>query len=388
MKRLLSVIVLMSLAVGAWAQQISERQARDRALQFLANSATAKARGMVVADKQTTMAKVGAKSIYAFNLDGGGFVIASGDSRALPVLGYSATGTIDWDNMPDNMQAWLKQYDEAIATLGDTKEFVDGFSTFRAKTRGDRAAIKPLLKTHWDQLTPYWDKVPLYEGANPNWQGQKSPTGCVATAIAMIMNYHQWPKAACEPIPAYSITTAYENKEKEWEIDALPATTFDWGNMLDDYYVDGILQATEAQQDAVATLMRYCGQSAMMWYSPEFSGCDHQPVVEALVKYFGYKNTVRAAKRISYTIDGWEDLIYSELAEGRPVQYGGLTEYDGHSFVCDGSTATASSTSTGVGAAFAMTITHSPSSTPITTSVSAPVPAASASALARMPSSA
>ncbi len=41
MKRLLPVVVLMLLAVGVWAQQISEQQARDRALQFLANSATA-----------------------------------------------------------------------------------------------------------------------------------------------------------------------------------------------------------------------------------------------------------------------------------------------------------------------------------------------------------
>ena len=336
MKRLLSIVVLMLLAVGAWAQQISEQQARERALQFLASSSTAKSRGVNVVDKQTTTAKVGAKSIYAFNLDGGGYVIASGDSRSLPVLGYSATGTIDWDNMPDNMRAWLKQYDKAIATLGDTKEFVDGNSTLRAKTRGDRAAIKPILKTHWDQTSPYWNKVPLYEGANPDWQGQKSPTGCVATAMAMIMNYYQWPKAACEPIPAYSITTAYENEEKEWKIDALPATTFDWDNMLDEYYVNRKLKANEAQQDAVATLMRYCGQSVMMYYSPEFSGSDHQQVVEALVKYFGYKNTVRATKRITCTIDEWEDLIYSELAKGKPVQYGGETEESGHSFVCDG----------------------------------------------------
>ena len=98
-------------------------------------------------DRKTVTAKTDAKSIYAFNLDGGGYVIASGDSRALPVLGYSATGSIDWDRMPDNMRAWLKSYDQAMATLGDTKEFTDGESKYGQKTRAPRKAIAPLLKT-------------------------------------------------------------------------------------------------------------------------------------------------------------------------------------------------------------------------------------------------
>lgn len=44
-------------------------------------------------------------------------MIASGDSRALPVLGYSATGSIDWDHMPDNMKAY-GQYSVYILSSG------------------------------------------------------------------------------------------------------------------------------------------------------------------------------------------------------------------------------------------------------------------------------
>ena len=32
--------------------------------------------------------------------------------------------------------------------------------------------------------------------------------------MAQIMNYYQWPKAACEPIPEYEYETAHENKKK------------------------------------------------------------------------------------------------------------------------------------------------------------------------------
>ena len=337
MKRPLFLLLLVLTTAGVWAQQISEEQARDRALKHLTTNGAAKARGMNVAsDRKATTAKTDAKSIYAFNLEGGGYVIASGDSRALPVLGYSATGTIDWDRMPDNMRAWLKSYDQAMATLGDTKEFTDGESKYGQKTRAPRKAIAPLLKTQWYQAEPYWNDLPHYDGANPGWKGLPTLTGCVATAMAMIMNYYQWPKEACTEIPAYDITTAHENVEKVWHIDALPPTTFDWDNMLDNYVTPEGTIGTPEQQKAVAKLMRYCGQSVQMRYSPMDSGSNRQAVAEALVKYFGYQNTAQVSHRMYYSIDGWENLIYSELANGRPVQYGGYSEDGGHVFVCDG----------------------------------------------------
>jgi len=141
MKRPLVLLLLVLMTATVWAQQISEEQARDRALKYLTANDAAQSRGMKVAmDRKLVRARTDAKRIYAFNLEGGGYVIASGDSRALPVLGYSATGTIDWDRMPDNMRAWLKSYDEAMATLGDTKVFTDGVSTYGQKTRAPREA--------------------------------------------------------------------------------------------------------------------------------------------------------------------------------------------------------------------------------------------------------
>lgn len=108
MKRIIFLIALMWLTIGTWAQHLTEQQAKERALQYLNEKAPAKARGL--ASAQLKSAKVGAEKIYAFNREGGGYVIASADERTLPVLGYSDSGSIDWDRMPANMQAWLKQY--------------------------------------------------------------------------------------------------------------------------------------------------------------------------------------------------------------------------------------------------------------------------------------
>ena len=262
MRRTSILIALICLTIGTWAQQLTEQQAMDRALQYL-NGKAAKARSKGKTDGvKMTVAKVDAEKIYAFNRENGGYVIASADSRTLPVLGYSDSGSIDWEDMPENMRAWLKSYDEAIATLGDRIDFKDGIALRKhVETRAAKAAIEPLIKTTWYQAAPYWNKSPLYEGAGEKLQGKQCYTGCNATAMAQVMNYYKWPKASPE-IHAYDSWSYYHGEEKWWHIDGLPSVTFDWDNMLDNYEefdeagkTIGIL-GNENQQEAVATLMR------------------------------------------------------------------------------------------------------------------------------------
>ena len=335
MKRSLFVFLLAVLVLGAWAQAISEQDAKARVLQYLQKSERVKARGGKPIGEQLALAKVGAEKIYAFNLEGGGYVIASGDSRALPVLGYSDSGHIDWENMPASMKWWLKSYDEAIASLSD-HQFVDGNPVEgKAMTRASTmTAIAPLLAMHWDQGAPYWDQCPVYDGEYALYKGQTCLTGCVATAMAQIMAYHQWPREACKEIPAYDFEYAFEGKSEPCRLDALPPVTFSWDQMLNDYTNEN--PGTAVQRAAVAELMRYCGQSVIMDYSPSFSGAQPISVVMALRKYFGYDQGARNLNRVFYSIAEWEDLVYQELAAGRPVQYGGFSDDGGHSFVCDG----------------------------------------------------
>ena len=104
MKNLVRIIVLILVMVavgGARAQQLNEQEAKARAMRYLTNHGKAFVRGENPSGKELalTSATVEARSIYAFNREGGGYVIASADSRALPVLGYSDTGTIDWEQM-------------------------------------------------------------------------------------------------------------------------------------------------------------------------------------------------------------------------------------------------------------------------------------------------
>ena len=72
-----------------------------------------------------------------------------------------------------------------------------------------------------------------------------------------------------------------------------------------------------------------------MNYSIYGSGADVYP--EILVNVFEYNKNIRLLYRDLYTTSQWEDMIYAELAAGRPVLYGGQTGKEGgHQFIVDG----------------------------------------------------
>jgi hypothetical protein len=328
MKRISTLFMLLAMGTVLFAAQISQQQAMEQARSFINK--------MKSGDRMLTRAQlnVGLQSalpdqqlIYAFNVEGGGFVIASGDDRTLPVLGYSLTGSIDAADMPDNMRSWLQSYVEQIASLTTPK------GTTQNVEDSSLPAVEPLLKTTWYQNNPYNIYTPIYseEGSEEAWRGKKTPTGCVATAMAQVMYYHQWPQEPTPVIPEYT----FEYKEGEsCTRPELPSTTFKWDQMLLNY--DSINPGTEEQQKAVAKLMLYCGQALKTNYTPDDSGTQHEYVATVLRRFFGYSKSIQSINRSDYTIQGWRDVLWNELNNKRPIVFGALTIDGGHEFVIDG----------------------------------------------------
>ena len=334
-KRLFIVLVLFVCGIaGVWADEIDEKQALNEAKAFLASHrSTSISSGKKMSSNTTLKLQGKVSGLYVFNAtDGSGFVIVSNDDQTTPILGFGENGNLDTEKMPANMRAWLQGYADEIAWLqkngGKAAKARADIGVTRNLGSHATTEIPPLVNTKWNQLEPYNNLCPTYSGTN------KSATGCVATAMAQVMKYHEWPKEDTSNgkdgfttvIPGYT-TDSYDIN-----LDELPAIRFDWANMKNTYTGS----ETDATADAVATLMQYCGYSVEMDYGPE-SGSNTDWVAFALKTYFDYnKNTTQFVSRSMYTLANWTDLIYNELEQNRPVVYGGMSSGGGHEFVCDG----------------------------------------------------
>ncbi len=304
MKKLTLLFISLFVSLISFAGEVTEEQALQKAQQFM--------QGKQFKQKNLRRAAaIGGKSFYVFNAEqNGGFVIVSADDRTVPILGYADEGSMDVHQLPENVKKWLEGYEMQINALRG--------SSFKsnASRRAIGSPITPLLTCHWAQNPPYNNLCPM--------DGEiRCVTGCVATAMAQIMYYYKWPETAVGPLAAY---TTYSQKIS---VPELPATTFKWDKMKDTYKYGEEGEAS----DAVAELMRYCGQAVTMDYTAFVSG---SALKASSMKCFGYSQTAREVDRNNYTTKDWEEILYHELSEKRPVPYGGFTSGAGHQFIIDG----------------------------------------------------
>ena len=115
---------------------------------------------------------------------------------------------------------------------------------------------------------------PKYNGSD------RSVTGCVATAMAQVMMYYQYPKTLQADIPAYVTRTKYLSIPQ-----INKGESYDWNNMLPQYASYEPLNYTDAQAAADAKLLYHCGVACEMDYGPS-SGANVTPAI--LSTYFGY----------------------------------------------------------------------------------------------------
>ena len=342
MKKLFLLTVCFFVTTLLMAAPVTVEQARQKAAEFLSTKGGSRRAPAQIVAQQTVLNAVDAKGqpyLYAFNVGSdNGFVIVSGDDRFRDVLGYSASGTFSNQDMPEHMKAWLQGYVDEMKYYDSIVYQPSTEASASTSNRAIKQAIEPLLTTAWDQGTPYNNQCPVF------FNGSRSVTGCVATAMAQVVYYTAMyaknhsinpPTTLAKDIPGYQCQTYWTGYGK-LEVEGVSAAdvTFDWDNMLQSYPSGG--SYTTAQADAVATLMVCCGKSVQMDYSSSSSGANTADVANALVKYFGFDSTAKSLSRGDYSYAQWVDLIYAELAAERPVQYGGQSSGGGHSFVIDG----------------------------------------------------
>lgn len=255
-------------------------------------------------------------AVYLFS-NAEGFLLLSANDIAPALLGYG-DGAVPADPAANpEFEWWLKEYARQM-------EYASALpSTMKLKTDSRRAPqlspIAPMLTTKWNQSEPYNDLCPVYDG-------DRCVTGCVATAISQLMNYHQW------PVRPSGSQTYYADFLREVVSLDFNTITFDWANMLHTYDAT----ATEAQKKAVATLMYAAGVGAKMDYSPYASAAGDYDAGVGLGEFFGYQDGMIIYGRDYVPLADWDNLIHDQLERFGPVYYSGASNYGGHAFICDG----------------------------------------------------
>ncbi|MCF0207410.1 MAG: C10 family peptidase, partial [Bacteroidales bacterium] len=329
MKRIYLLVAMFLLSLAVFGEKVSQSTAEQVAKAFW------KQKTGVVGQFTDLTSQTEFTEFYIFSENGGGFVIVAGDDVALPILGYSTEDNFRVANMPENILEWFRAYNHDIS-YAVANGFVADAETQALwtkllneevlPTKASRS-LAPLVATKWNQDAPYNNFCPMYEG-------ERVVTGCVATAMAQLLKYWNYPISGSGSQSYTCTQTGYHSVN-------FANTTYDWANMLNVYSSS----ATTAQNDAVATLMYHCGVAVKMDYNTGASGGSgamtngnfNGTAEYAFKTYFTYSSNLHSEYKESFDDESvWVAMLKVELDNYRPIVYAGSGEAGGHCFICDG----------------------------------------------------
>lgn len=308
--------MLASFAVIATANPRTWQQKVNIAAAALGqNTATAKSHG---GTPRALKALKSASALSVIGYEDGGFAIVSNDDQAAPLVGYSS-GTFDEASNP-GLRWFLAAADEVLSSAAQPVKVVAP-----SQYEGLKPEVGPLVKSTWNQGYPYNLLTPTYGTNKAHYV-----TGCVATAMAQVMYFHQYPSRG-RNIHTYSFTPS-NGENLKLTVD-YGQETYDW-SLMTDVYTGG---ESEASKLEVAKLMYDAGVSCSMQYNEDGSGAYTYEAANALVEYFNYNENLQLYTRRAYSEGLWMRKIFTEIDAGRPIMYAGTdVASGGHEFVLDG----------------------------------------------------
>ncbi|MDE6716861.1 MAG: C10 family peptidase [Muribaculaceae bacterium] len=294
MRGKITLSLLLPALLAANARQVTSREAEAAADDFFKSAGVnykPTLRSVKVKNKET---RDNNQPFYIYNAgDNNGFVIISGDDRSEKVLGYSDKGALDASNLPPQLQYLLDNYSEKLETANAGKPSHSSWKS--GATRADKQGV--LLETaNWGQGYPYNAECPEIGGV-------QCPTGCVATAMAIMMKYHNWPES------------------------------YDWASMPKNTEADPI--DYEKPYASLAKLMRDAGEAVYMSYGPDESGAQMPWVGHSLQNPFRYSADCQFIYTRKHSEEENLSLLRGSLDKGLPVIYSGSGS-GSHAFIIDG----------------------------------------------------
>ena len=346
-KNTLALVAMLLSAAVATAAPVSRDAASRVAATFLTSVS-----GHTVRTVTDLTPSTGFTELYVFSSGDNDFVLVAADDCVRPIVGYSLSGSFTAEGMPEHMRQWFDDCQAAIRAARTRQAAMQalGASTSQSvalanewKLLGEGVAPKPVMqKSQSALLSTQWNQAPYYNDLCPedeneyDYYGNRVVTGCVATATAQIMKYHNHP------------TTGYGSHSYDHDVYGTQSadfgeTDYDWTHMPS--ALSGSSSST--QVTAVATLMYHVGVSVEMDYdlaanggsgaqNYNYMGTLGPSSQTALMQYFKYRPTLFAVGREDMEAEAFDDLLRDELDAERPILFSGRSASGGHSFVIDG----------------------------------------------------
>ena len=323
------VYLLLILGFTSFSQQVSLETARKVASDFVTCNMTLDGSSDLMSYQVTDcfIKSQNDQAVYfVFNLSPQGFIIISGDYRAVPVLAYSFDNNYYPNNLSPALQAWMDGYsDQLISFIAENnpdhlennelwKEYLSG-SYSESSIASKDPGVDPLIRSIWEQGKMYNDSCPEH----PDGPGGHCYAGCVAISLAQVMFYYRYPEMGTGSITYVYYDTIYAN---------FGNITFRWNEMVNN--IQGL------GNPAMADLIFKAGAAVQTAYSPYGSGSYTSFCPGALMNYFKYDSSAVYYNR-SDTLIEWKDTLLRNLDNLQPVIYaGGAWPGAKHSFICDG----------------------------------------------------
>ena len=312
MRRIVTLIcAIMLAATSMTARERTESEMLNIARETLFPRDAAKVRSGDLGLRQVRINR----QLGIFAAEGYGFVVINRDDTGRTILGLSAT-EYDADNLPDGLRWWIEKTEEALANGTGISYYADILNVDETEEN--------FITTTWNQNNPYNYKCPL---ATVKGKTSKTPTGCVATALAQVMNYYKYP-AKGRGTSTYSVEDDNGTKEYKANVDGI----YNYKNLKNNY------SSSDTDHEDISTLMFDAGKACKMAYNLSGSGANLFACATGTVENLGYDSLALEYYNCSFFDD--EELftiIRNELLQRRPIIFGGVDSVaGGHAFLFTG----------------------------------------------------
>lgn len=285
---------------------------------------------------------------YIVCLHPSGFVIVPADDLVEPIIGFADEGT--YNPSPQNPLGALVSQDlkgrvaaaranhspqvQAL-TIPDAQskwhrfiglaEISEGRFTALGLSSLSDVRVRPLLQSKWAQANVCSKNC--YNYYTPN----NYPSGCVATAMAQLMRYHQHPTTG---IGVHDFTIKIDGSPKKVSTIGSDGSggAYNWSDMV----LVPDCNTTDMQRRAIGALCYDAGISVNMAYRSDGSSSNTLIAKNALTTIFKYQNAINGYNNGDNIGPALIGMVNPNLDCGAPVIFGILREKGGHAVICDG----------------------------------------------------